>query len=206
MARETHSVKPDYHEDNVWDENDKNKGNDDDDVWTPQQEHVNMGKEDAWPHHLPKRSLRSPTNWLAVLLLDILWLSCWWQSWPLCLNFHWLKQLGHLVKPTMSAKRMETLSIVFILNGLNIVLMSPWKWNCWIFFQPIPGHIETTWLEDLGEDIFLIMLPVSESMSSSSSSSTIPFINQSDTCSLRLQCAQLMMTRTKGCQEKSSRQ
>ena len=48
MARETHSVKPDYHEDNVWDENDKNKGNDDDDVWTPQQEHLNMGKEDAW--------------------------------------------------------------------------------------------------------------------------------------------------------------
>ena len=40
MARETHSVKPDYHDDDVWDEDDndhndwddKNKGNDDDDV------------------------------------------------------------------------------------------------------------------------------------------------------------------------------
>ena len=41
------------------------------------------------------------------------------------LNFHWLEHLGHLVNPTMSANRMETLSIVFMLNGLNIVLMSP---------------------------------------------------------------------------------
>ena len=32
MARETHSVKPDYLDDDVWDEDDKNKGNDDDDV------------------------------------------------------------------------------------------------------------------------------------------------------------------------------
>ena len=39
MARETHSVKPDYHEDDVWDgdgndlnyRDDNNKGNDDDD-------------------------------------------------------------------------------------------------------------------------------------------------------------------------------
>ena len=93
-----------------------------------------------------------------------------------------------------------------MLNGLNIVLMSPWKNEAADYFLDQLQAIVTTWLEDLGEDIFLIMLPVSESMSSSSSSSTIPFINQSDTYSLRLQCAQLMMTRTKGCQEKSSRQ
>ena len=34
-----------------------------------------------WWFHLPKRSLRSPTNWLAVLLLDILWSSLWWRGW-----------------------------------------------------------------------------------------------------------------------------
>ena len=46
----------------------------------------------------------------------------------------------------------------------------------------------STWLDDLGDDIFLIMLPVSESMSSSSSSSTIPFINQSETCNRHDHC------------------
>ena len=171
---------------------------------------VNMGKENARPGHLPKRSLRSPTNWLAVLLLDILWLWSWWQSWPLCLNFHWLKQLGHLVNPTMSANRMETLSIVFILNGLNIVLMSPWKWSCWIAFQ-LTGYwddlVGRSWWRDLphhaprlGVDVLLLLLvhhPLHQ---------PVWHLFFEVTMWSRNNCVQLMMTRTKGCQEKSSRQ
>ena len=66
--------------------------------------------------NLPNRSFRSPTSWVADLLLDI------------------------RVKPTMSANRIETFSIAFMLKGRKIVRMSPW-------------------LEDRGLEIFLIMEP-----------------------------------------------
>lgn len=58
-----------------------------------------------WVHklsNLPKRSLSRPTSWEAVLFELI------------------------LVNPTMSANKMLTLSMVFILKGRKMDRMSPW--------------------------------------------------------------------------------
>lgn len=62
--------------------------------------------------NLPKRSLSRPTNCEAVLLELI------------------------LVKPTMSANKMLTSFMVFMLNGLKMDRISPW-------------------FDDLGDEIFL---------------------------------------------------